>query len=60
MTKLLKQEDVDSIDDESVGGNPKEVSVEEMIKGDEDIYPPQHKGRSGENQNEARLHTIFQ
>ena len=48
MPKILKQEDVDSShdesDDESVGYNPEEVFVEDMIKGDEDISPPQHRG----------------
>ena len=48
MPKILKQEDVDSShdesDDESVGCNPEEVFVEDMIKGDEDISPPQHTG----------------
>ena len=47
MTKLLKQEDVDSsdneLDNEYVGGNPEEVSDEEMTGGDEDISPPQHR-----------------
>ena len=53
MPKLLKQEDVDSSDDESadeyVDDNPEEVSVEDTIEGDEDTPPPpsthtQHRG----------------
>ena len=48
MPKLLKQEDVDSSDEESdyeyVGGNPEEVSIEDMIEGDEYISPPQNRG----------------
>ena len=48
MPKLLKQEYFESSDDksdnESVGDNPEEVSVEDMIKGDEDISPTQHMG----------------
>ena len=47
MTKLLKQEDVDSSDDESddesMGDNPEKLSVEDMIEVDEDISPPQHR-----------------
>ena len=41
--KLLKQEDVDSSDNESdnesVGDKPEEVSVEDMIEGYEDTPP---------------------
>ena len=49
MTNRLKQEYIDSIDDESDGkyvrDNPEEVSVEDMIEGDEDTPPPaQHRG----------------
>ena len=48
MPKLLKQEDVDSSDEESddefVGDNPEEVSVEYLIEGDEDVPPPQRRG----------------
>ena len=44
MPKLLKQEYVDSSDNESddeyVGDNPEEESVEDVIKGDEYVPPP--------------------
>ena len=55
MSKLLKQEDVDSSDDESedesMGDNPDGVSVEDMIEVDEDISVPQHRG------GQVRTHT---
>ena len=54
--KLLKQEDVDIIDDEldngSVGDSPEEVSVEDMIEGYENISSPQH--RAGRVRNQAK------
>ena len=44
MPKLLKQENVNSSDndsdDESVGDNPKELSVEDVSEVDEDVSPP--------------------